>query len=158
MLFRQPRCFSLPSISPSMQSRMFLLSAIGPAVPAATILLLFFIPPRRLSAKIPAVDEWSAAVNFLQNSKNSGNSPNRAQIEAFATAWGWSRTTTLRRNFAADLLQMHPRPTTGSTHYCIYGTSWHRAGGHRSQPWLCWSDIGIGERQLHDGCSRSRSL
>ena len=52
---------------------------------------------------------------------------------------------------------MQPSTITDSTIHCSGGNSWHRAGGDPSRPRLCWSDIGIGEGQLHDGCSRFRS-
>jgi len=50
-----------------MQSWIFpFLPAIGRAIPASTVLSLFFVPSHYPESSISAVQEWSAAVNSLQ--------------------------------------------------------------------------------------------
>src|SRR5262249_14504335 len=79
---------------------------IGPAVPAATILPLFFVLPRRLNAKIPAVEEWFAAVNFLQKrQKQREQSKQRANgvvRNGVRPEQNYNLKEKLRWRFAAD--------------------------------------------------------
>jgi hypothetical protein len=50
-----------------MQSRIFpFLPAVGRAIPASTVLPLFFVPSHYPESSISAAEERSAAVNFLQ--------------------------------------------------------------------------------------------